>query len=232
MHRASGPRASPPGGKASHAVLRGHRASLRMRRMRIPLKPEAVRSFRLLTELSLMLGVIDEEKLEDRMAYLSELLGNPGNGPSNPFGTGGGGRDEEPRRASGEEAPGEEAHGDILKGHQVGGPPPPDWFQLIPRGAIGHLQKWHFIKGDPDPLPSVPHGHDEGRSFPKLDPYLGWIHASTRQTAGRLSQDDTRALWNDEGFRDFASAALIHFAQENPNYTWRVSYPMRLPRRR
>ncbi len=199
--------------------------------MLVPLKPEGVRSFRLLTELSLVLGVIDEETFSDRMDYLNELLGNPGNGPSGPSG-GGSGRDEE-RRAPGEAASDDApAHGDILDSGQGGGSPPPDWLQFIPGGAIGHLQRWHFIKGDPDPLPSVPHGHDEGRSFPKLDPYLGWIHASTSKTSGRLSQDDTRALWNDERFRDFASAALIHFVQENPNYTWRVPYPMRLPRRR
>lgn len=62
-----------------------------MRWMPVPLKPEAERSFRLLTELSLVLGVIDEGAFQDRMDYLNELLGNPGNGPSGPAGAGGGG---------------------------------------------------------------------------------------------------------------------------------------------
>lgn len=199
--------------------------------MLVHLNPEGVRSFRLLTELSLVLGVIDEETFWDRMDYLNELLGNPGNGPTGPSG-GACGPDEE-RRAPGEAGSDDAAaHGDILDSDQGGGSPPPNWLEFIPSGPISHLKRWHFIKGDPDPLPSVPHGHGEGRPFPKLDPYLGWIHASTSKTSGRLSQDETRALWNDGRFRDFASAALIHFVQENPNYTWRVPYPMRLPRRR
>lgn len=197
--------------------------------MSVRMKPEAVRCFRLLSELSLVLGVVDEDVFRDRMDYLHELLRNPG-------GALGGGADaagevDAPHEGASPNASDGEAHADILAGARGGAAAPPEWIHLIPGGAIAHLKRWHFIKGDPDPMPSVPHGHDEGRPFPKLDPYLGWIHASTTTTSGRLSHDDTRALWNDDRFRDFASAALLHFAQENPHYVWRVPYPMRLPRR-
>ena len=196
--------------------------------MRVHLKQEGVRSFRLLSELSLVLGVIAEETFLERIDYLHELLGDPGNRSGGASGDGVRSKEEGP--TTNEAALSENAHGDILKQDSAGSPT--GWLQFIPGGVISHLQRWRFIKGDPDPMPSVPHGHDEGRSFPKLDPYLGYIHASTTQIAERLSQDDTRALWNDDRFRDFASAALIHFVQENPSYTWRVPFPMRLPRRR
>lgn len=192
--------------------------------MLVSMNPEAVRCFSILTELSLVLEVIDEGTFDERMEYLRELLGGPDAGTN--------GTDEARPEGAVEAPAGDRAHDDILKGSSGSGGKLPDWVQFIPGGAIGHLKRWEFIKGDPDPLPSVPHGHDEGRPFPKLDPYLGWIHASTKQTNGRLSQDDTRALWNHDGFRDFASAALIHFARENPKFVWRVPYPLHLPRRR
>ncbi|GEL69176.1 hypothetical protein MVI01_09600 [Myxococcus virescens] len=195
-----------------------------------PLKNEAIRCYRLLNEISLSFGLIEGETLETRLRYLDELLSDPNRGPlgSEPSDT----RDtEELGRAfeRGDPTKSNEAHPDIVA---AGGSPPPDWLQLIPSGTIGHLSRWEFIKGDPDPHPSVPHGHDQGRTFPKLDPYLGWIHVSTTKRGGRLSKNDTRALWNDERFRDFASAALVHFIQENPGYVWRVERPLRLPRRR
>jgi hypothetical protein len=198
--------------------------------MTTPLVPEAVRCYRMLTELSLMLSVIDWETYEERLQYLDELLGDPGNGAQgangDPDGDAGDAR-EEPRGAA-PEGGGAVAHPELIGR----GEPPPDWLQFIPGGAIGHLRRWHFHKYDPDPHPSVPHGHDEGKPFPKLDSYLGWIYASTTNKNGRLSKNDTRALWNDQRFRDFSTAALVHFAQGNPRYVWRVDYPMRLPRRR
>ena len=191
--------------------------------MMVPMTPEAVRCFRILTELSLVLEVIDEDVFDQRLEYLCELLDGSDSTTD--------GIDEARMEVSVEEASREKAHDELIRRTAAGGGTPPDWVQFIPGGPIAHLKRWQFIKGDPDPLPSVPHAHDEGRAFPKLDPYLGWIHTSTRQTSGRLGKDDTRALWNHDGFRDFASAALVHFAQENPGFVWRVPYPMRLPRR-
>src|SRR5690606_41540207 len=68
----------------------------------------------------------------------------------------------EERRAPGEAGSDDAAaHGDILDSDQGGGSPPPNWLEFIPSGPISHLKRWHFIKGDPDPLPSVPHGYGE-----------------------------------------------------------------------
>lgn len=198
--------------------------------MFIPFEGEAVRCFRLLTDISLALGVIDWDTFEERHGYLDELLGEPDN---QPYGGGQGrGGDVEVAPEGVHRADGEAwAHPNIID-KVVATTAMPDWIRFIPSGGIGHLKRWHFIKGDPDPLPSVPHGHDEGRPFPKLDPYLGHIHTSTASKGGRLSKDDTRALWNDGRFRDFASAALVHFVRENPRHVWRVDSPLRIPRRR
>jgi hypothetical protein len=198
--------------------------------MPIPMHPEAIRCFRILNELSFMLEVIDFEVYEERLRYLAELLADPSGGVSGSGAPGDDGSGESLAAGSGGTVGTDAAHQELLD--SLAGETPPDWLRFIPAGPLSHLSRWHFIKGDPDPHPSVPHGHDQGRSFPKLDPYLGWIHVSTTRTGGRLSKDDTRALWSDRRFRDFASAALVHFAQENPNYVWRVPRPLRLPRLR
>ena len=196
--------------------------------MLVPMKPEAIRSFRLFTELSMAFGVIDKQTFEERMKHLGELLG----GSDGPTAKDKAAKIQETRGELVEGAGEEHAHRELLNGEAEKGGSPPDWLQLIPAGSIAHLARWQFVKGDPDPHPSVPHGHDNGKTFPKLDPYLGWIHASTTKKCGRLSRDDTRALWNDARFRDFASAALLHFIRENPSYVWRVPHPKRLPRHR
>lgn len=198
--------------------------------MIVSMTPVAVRSFGILSGLSLLLGVIDSDMFEARIAYLSELLGDPGSGP---VGAGVSGTETDSAMDSPYDDSADEMHSEIIKRFASGtGERPPEWILFVPSGPIAHLSHWKFIKGDPDPHPSVPHGHDQASPFPKLDPYLGWIHASTKRISGRLARDDTRALWNDDRFRHFASAALVHFAQEHPNYVWRVSDPLRLPRRR
>lgn len=191
-------------------------------------------AFRLLNEFSRGFGVIDFDVFAVRQAYLAELYA--------PLERSGGlsaaGRLAE--RAEREEREGEASEAgasqaDMRAAHPelaADGSDGPDWTEFMPGGPIAHLKRWHFIVGDPDPHPSVPHGHRDLKPFPKLDPYLGWIHVSTTATGGRLSKDDTRALWNDQRFRDFAAAALTHFVLKNPAYVWRVVNPLRLPRRR
>ena len=178
------------------------------------LSGEATRCYRLLTELSLALGVIGWELFEERMRFLDDLLGDPNSRLQHQGMQGDSGDStEDPPPDDSEEPRDDPAHPDV---DGSGGSEPPDWLWFIPSGSIGHLKRWHFIKADPDPHPSVPHGHDRGKSFPKLDPYLGWVHISPEKRQGRLKNDDTRALWNDAQFRDFASATLLHFVQENP----------------
>jgi len=195
------------------------------------LRPDAAREYGVLTQIAFDAGVIDWTVLQERLDFLRELVGEPdpdaGGTDSSPPGStgereGGAGVDESkqpPDSSSPSGAQGGPGRDDIPIIH------------FIPGGAISHLKKWNFHKGDQDPFPSVPHGHWEGRRFPKLDPYLGWVCEAKQRRARRLPKSDTRALWNDERFREFAAAALVHFIAEQPWHDFRVPHPMRLPRR-
>lgn len=201
------------------------------------LSGEGRRCYRLLAEMSYGFGVIDFHVYTLRIDYLDELCGDPDPGaPDSSTDVESGdtdGSDDDPPDSAPPGRGGANAaalaHPELRRGRKS---TPPRWLLFIPSGRIAHLSQWGFHKYDQDPFPSVPHGHGRGRRFPKLDPYLGWIHASTKRKSSRLSKKDTRALWNDEKFRDLASAALVHFIQEHPTWNWRVDNPRRLPRRR
>ena len=40
--------------------------------------------------------------------------------------------------------------------------------------------KWQFYKGDPDPFPSSPHGHNYSKHNEKLDVYTGAIYRNNK----------------------------------------------------
>ena len=77
--------------------------------------------------------------------------------------------------------------------------------RFMPASSTG-LSHWIFHRSDPDPFPSVPHGHYKGQKQPKLDAYLGYIYNGAAQT-GRESRKKIISLWNDPKFRAFASQA-------------------------
>lgn len=93
------------------------------------------------------------------------------------------------------------------------------------------LSNWFFHKGDDDFFPSIPHGHAISGRRRKLDAYRGWVYQKDTQV-GREPRGKIVALWNDETFRAFASAAITNYALKFPSYHWRVYNFMRLPRRR
>lgn len=93
------------------------------------------------------------------------------------------------------------------------------------------LKDWVFHQYDADFHPSIPHGHFQGKSQPKLDSYLGWVYQGSKQIS-RLSRDLIIDLWNDEEFRQFAYTSVSWYKEEFRNYNWRVSNPLLLPRRR
>lgn len=102
---------------------------------------------------------------------------------------------------------------------------------FVAAGKVG-LSDWEFHQYDADHHPSVPHGHWQGKSRPKLDPYQGWVYEGTRQT-GRVPKRKIIGLWNDQKFRDFSLAAIHYYLDHHPQYGgWRVARPLRLPRRR
>lgn len=97
-------------------------------------------------------------------------------------------------------------------------------------GSTG-LSQWSFHLGDADFFPSIPHGHTTSGKRKKLDAYRGWIYRDDKQD-GREPRWKIVALWNDEKFRAFASTSIAYYVSRFPHYGWRVSNPMRLPRRR
>lgn len=98
--------------------------------------------------------------------------------------------------------------------------------------TLSGLSNWEFHQYDDDFFPSIPHGHWNGKSQPKLDPYLGWVYKGSKQLR-RESKKSIIYLWNDARFREFARNAIGYYLAHHSNYNgWRVPNPMRLPRRR
>ncbi|MBA5865290.1 MAG: hypothetical protein GDA67_01180 [Nitrospira sp. CR1.3] len=93
------------------------------------------------------------------------------------------------------------------------------------------LHQWEFHQADPDFFPSIPHGHWRSDRKKKFHAYRGWMYHEDRQI-GREPRWKIVALWNDEKFRSFASAAIQYYLVTFPGYRWPVPYPLRLPRRR
>jgi hypothetical protein len=107
----------------------------------------------------------------------------------------------------------------------------PEILLFMPASSTG-LQDWEFHKGDPDPQPSVPHGHRYKKDMQKLDPYLGYVSSKGKEI-NRVSRESIIKLWNLKTFRDFAREAIEHFMQQNILWTgWKVADPKKLPRRR
>ena len=92
-------------------------------------------------------------------------------------------------------------------------------------------REWKFIKGDPDPLPSVPHGHWQTKHIHNLDAYQGHVFEKTKWLR-RVSREEIILLWNDVDFRQFAREELDHFISNNPSFTWRVTKPRQIQSKR
>jgi hypothetical protein len=121
--------------------------------------------------------------------------------------------------------------GDSSSGTQDSSPPDDDTTVLHFIAENIGLSNWLFHKGDDDFFPSIPHGHGISGRRSKLDAYRGWIYQKDTQV-GREPRGKIVALWNDEKFRAFATAAITNYALKFPSYHWRVHNPMRLPHRR
>ena len=106
----------------------------------------------------------------------------------------------------------------------------PEILLFMPTSSTG-LQDWEFHKGDPDPQPSVPHGHRYKKNAQKLDPYLGYIYSKGVQI-NRVPRKPIIKLWNLKKFREFALEAIEHYSRQNSHWRWRVAHPTRLPKSR
>ena len=96
-------------------------------------------------------------------------------------------------------------------------------------------EKWEFIIGDPDPNPSVPHGHLVQRKKIKLDAYRGYIYGDNKNLKKRETKEFIASLWNDEKFRCFAHNAINQFLSSQPHFNLRryrsIKNPYKLPRK-
>jgi len=106
----------------------------------------------------------------------------------------------------------------------------PPLLTFVAAGSTG-LHQWQFRQADPDFFPSIPHGHWRSDKRRKLDAYRGWTYQEDKQF-GREPRWKIIALWNDEKFRSFASAAIQYYLVTFPRYVWPMPYPLRLPHRR
>lgn len=90
---------------------------------------------------------------------------------------------------------------------------------FITDSRMGFSKKWDFHKGDADPDPSIPHGHHTRDDRRKLHAYKGFVYFQG-EPDGREPREAIIRLWNDVKFRDFALAAITHFINERPDWTW------------
>ncbi|TGL19781.1 hypothetical protein EHQ47_16930 [Leptospira bourretii] len=95
---------------------------------------------------------------------------------------------------------------------------------------------WIFTKADPDPYPSVPHGHykDQNKSWPKLNPYTGKVFNEKDQEdkSLRLTKEQLKILWSDEKFKSFCREMIVWYLEEFPLYDFPVRIPLRFPKYR
>ena len=96
------------------------------------------------------------------------------------------------------------------------------------------LNTWVFTKSDPDPYPSVPHGHlkSQNRKWPKLNPHTGrvFLRKYREDVSKRLSKHQMRAIWRDDEFKSFCREIVVWYLEEYPNYRFPVSRPLKMPR--
>jgi len=103
-----------------------------------------------------------------------------------------------------------------------------NWIEFICLGT------WVFTKADPDPYPSVPHGHyrNQNTKWPKLNPYTGRVFSSKHQEDAnkRLSKKQMKEIWSDESFKSFCREMIIWYRETYPYYEFPVSRVLRMPK--
>ncbi|WLG83693.1 hypothetical protein PSH97_21710 [Pseudomonas cucumis] len=98
------------------------------------------------------------------------------------------------------------------------------------------LNTWVFTKADPDPYPSVPHGHfkSQNNKWPKLNPYTGRVFIAKHQEdqARRLSKKEMQKIWRDQEFRIFCRDMIIWYCERFPHHIFPVDVDkvFRMPR--
>lgn len=143
---------------------------------------------------------------------------------------------EDPRREPGDDAPmnpeNDECGGEVFKqgrSNGDGGASQPDSLM-----EFTLLDVWVFTKSDPDPYPSIPHGHyqNQQKAWPKLNPYTGRVFSKkhNEDVSSRLSKKRMKRIWNDEKFKSFCREMIVWYQQQFPYYEFPVRRPLRMPR--
>lgn len=177
----------------------------------ITLDSDAVGAFELTTYLQLHYGLIGVGEYANRLDFLEELISEASEGDS-----------------SEETSIVESYHGGEVasaSGYNI----PIPVLELIVSTPEMHIKKWQFHKGDDDPNPSIPHGHDCDDAKVKLDAYQGYIYRRTAQI-DRVSRNAIVMLWNNKEFRKFAREAIEAYVERNGYYHFR-DYRRPLPKR-
>jgi hypothetical protein len=103
-----------------------------------------------------------------------------------------------------------------------------NWLEIICLGI------WVFTKADPDPYPSVPHGHFQSQSkqWPKLNPYTGRVYVSKHQEdkTRRLTKKQMKKIWTDEKFKSFCREMIVWYLEQYSYHVFPVKSPLRMPR--
>ena len=172
---------------------------------------DAVVAFELTTYLQLHCGLIGVGEWVNRIDFLEELINEAPEGDS-----------------SEETSIVESCHGGEVASASGYNTPIPV-LELIVSTPTMEIKKWQFHKGDDDPNPSIPHGHDCGDAKVKLDAYQGYIYRRTAQI-GRVSRNAIVMLWNNKEFRIFAREAIEAYVQRNGHHHFR-DYLRPLPKR-
>lgn len=178
------------------------------------MKSSSLEAFRNLSNLQYACGVIDIDELNERIQTYNEMV----EGDSREFRESSYGH--EPKRSYDENAK-RAAISPQSKEDNI--------YRLVPMGLS---YKWVFTKGDPDPFPSVPHGHldSQNASWPKLNPYTGWAYSASGKKIERLTKREMKTLWNDDAFVTFCYEHVSWFIGTYPHFHLPTKTPLRFPK--
>lgn len=99
--------------------------------------------------------------------------------------------------------------------------------KLMTSSLSGIDVSWVFTIADPDPIPSIPHGHykDKDNPEPKLNPYTGkaFVSSGNEVKKLRLTKKEMVILWDSPAFQDFCTQKLKDFVSKEQR--WRSYLP-------
>lgn len=100
--------------------------------------------------------------------------------------------------------------------------------KFITSSLSGIRETWVFTMADPDPIPSIPHGHykDKDRPAPKLNPYIGKAFKinGDEEKKLRLTKKEMVILWDAPAFQEFCTEKLKDFVSKESTWPRHLPY--------